>query len=313
MRVVIIGGSGHVGTYLVPKLVAAGHQVINVSRGQARPYYSHPAWEAVQQVILDREAGEADGTFGQSIRELRADAVIDMVCFTLESCQHLVESLRGQVRHFIHCGTAWVHGHAVQVPITENMPRKPIDPYGVRKAQIESYLAEQYQQEGFPATDLLIGHMVGRGWWPLNPAGNFNPDVFNQLSAGEELALPNFGQETLHHVHCDDVAQAFVLALENRSQSLGQSFHIVSPAALTIKGYAEAAAGWFGKEARLKFLPFDEWSRGVSDQDAQSTRSHLLHTNNYSIEKAQRILGYRPRYTSLQATREAVFSMKGTG
>ena len=35
MRVVIIGGSGHVGTYLVPRLVEAGHKVINLSRGDS--------------------------------------------------------------------------------------------------------------------------------------------------------------------------------------------------------------------------------------------------------------------------------------
>ena len=33
-KVVIIGGSGHVGTYLVPRLVEAGHEVVNVTRGQ---------------------------------------------------------------------------------------------------------------------------------------------------------------------------------------------------------------------------------------------------------------------------------------
>ncbi|HZP83080.1 MAG TPA: hypothetical protein VFB21_15675 [Chthonomonadaceae bacterium] len=38
MRVVIIGGSGHVGTYLVPRLVEAGQGVINLSRGQREPY-----------------------------------------------------------------------------------------------------------------------------------------------------------------------------------------------------------------------------------------------------------------------------------
>ena len=37
-RVVIIGGSGHVGTYLVPRLVEAGFDVVNVSRGERQPY-----------------------------------------------------------------------------------------------------------------------------------------------------------------------------------------------------------------------------------------------------------------------------------
>ncbi|MBC8074538.1 MAG: NAD-dependent epimerase/dehydratase family protein, partial [Chloroflexales bacterium] len=42
MRVVIIGGSGHVGTYLVPRLVAAGHTVVALSRGQRAPYHPLP-------------------------------------------------------------------------------------------------------------------------------------------------------------------------------------------------------------------------------------------------------------------------------
>jgi len=58
MRVVIIGGSGHVGTYLVPRLVEAGCTVINVSRGQNQPYQPHPAWQQVRQVTLDRSAAE---------------------------------------------------------------------------------------------------------------------------------------------------------------------------------------------------------------------------------------------------------------
>ena len=64
MRVVVIGGSGHVGTYLVPRLVEAGHEVVSVSRGRREPYQIHPAWRSVEQVSLDREVEEAEGTFG---------------------------------------------------------------------------------------------------------------------------------------------------------------------------------------------------------------------------------------------------------
>jgi uncharacterized protein YbjT (DUF2867 family) len=43
MRVVVIGGSGHVGTFLVPQLVEAGHEVVSISRDQREPYQFHPA------------------------------------------------------------------------------------------------------------------------------------------------------------------------------------------------------------------------------------------------------------------------------
>lgn len=306
MRVVIIGGSGHVGTYLVPRLVAAGHEVVAVSRGQRDPYHAHGAWAAVEQHTIDRAAAEAAGNFGAQIRELKADAVIDMICFTLESARHLVEALRGQVQHFLHCGTIWIHGPSAVVPTTEAQPRAPFGEYGIQKAAIEAYLLNEARRNGFPATALHPGHIVGPGWAPLNPAGHFNPAVFAQLAAGEELTLPNLGLETVHHVHADDVAQSFECALTHWGSAVGESFHVVSAQALTLRGYAEAVAGWFGQTARLKYLPWEEWKGTVSEREAQATWDHIAHSPNCSIAKAERLIGYQPRYSSLQAVYEAV-------
>jgi nucleoside-diphosphate-sugar epimerase len=306
MRVVIIGGSGHVGTYLVPRLVAAGHQVIAISRGQRAPYQPHGAWAAVREIALDRAAEEAAGSFGQRVRELEPDVVIDMICFTLESARHLVEALRGQVQHFLHCGTIWVHGPSVQVPTTEEQARRPFGAYGIQKAEIEAYLLGEARRNGFPATILHPGHIVGPGWAPLNPAGHFNSQVFAQLARGAELALPNMGLETVHHVHADDVAQAFMQAMANRSSAVGESFHVVSPAALTLRGYAESVAAWFGQEARLRFLSWEEWRATVSESEAGATWDHIAHSPNCSIAKARRLLDYQPRYSSLQAVYEAL-------
>jgi nucleoside-diphosphate-sugar epimerase len=306
MRVVIIGGSGHVGTYLVPRLVAAGHEVVAVSRGQREPYQPHGAWRSVTQVELDRESAEADGSFGKRILELRPDVVIDMICFRLESARQLAEALRGQIQHLLHCGTIWIHGPSAQVPTTEEQPRRPFGEYGVQKAAIEAYLLAEARRDGLPVTLLHPGHIVGPGWPPLNPAGHFNPQVFAQLARGEELALPNLGLETVHHVHADDVAQAFMQALANRSNAIGESFHVVSPAALTLRGYAEAVAGWFGQPARLRFLPWEEWRTTVSEQEAGATWDHIAHSPNCSIDKARRLLNYQPRYSSLQAVDEAL-------
>ena len=306
MRVVVIGGSGHVGTYLVPRLVAAGHDVVVVTRGQRDPYQPHGAWAAVEQHTIDRPAAEAAGTFGTQIRELRPDAVIDMICFTVESARQLVESLRGAVQHFLSTGTIWVHGPSAVVPTTEAQPRAPFGDYGVQKAAIEAYLLDEARRTGFPATVLHPGHIVGPGWAPLNPAGHFDPAVFTQLAAGAELALPNLGLETVHHVHADDVAQGFERALSHWSVAVGESFHVVSPAAVTLRGYAEAVAAWFGQPARLVFLPWPEWRATVTDVNADATLEHISHSPSHSIAKAERLLGYRPRYSSLEAVHEAV-------
>ena len=306
MRVVIIGGSGHVGTYLVPRLVAAGHDVVAISRNRRKPYQPHGAWASVEQHTIDRVAAESAGTFGAQIRELRPDGVIDMICFTRDSARHLVEALHGSIAHFLHCGTIWVHGPSTVVPTTEDQARTPFGEYGIQKAAIEAYLLEEARRSRFPATVLHPGHIVGPGWAPLNPAGHFNPEVFTKLASGADLALPNLGLETVHHVHADDVAQAFERALTHWGAAVAESFHVVSPAALTLRGYAEAVAAWFGRPARLKFLPWPEWRATVAEAEANATWDHIAHSPNCSIAKAERLLEYRPRHTSLQAVYEAV-------
>ena len=307
MHIVIIGGTGHVGTYLIPSLAAMGHRLTVISRGQRRPYQSHAAWESVRLITLERSEAEKAGTFGSTIRQLQPDAVIDMICFSEESARQLVESLRGQVSYFLHCSTVWVHGHVTQVPITENQPRRPIGEYGIQKAAVEAYLLAESRRNGFPAACILPGHIVGPGWIPLNPQANFNPEVFTRLAHGEPVALPGDGAALLHHVHASDVAQLFIKALENWNQAKGESFHAVSPAALTQKGYAEAVASWYGKKVQLEYLPWESWEKTVSEADAASSFTHLEHNPNcYSIEKAQRRLGYQPQYTSLEGIYEAV-------
>ena len=76
-RIIIIGGSGHVGGYLIPTLIAMGHEVVSVSRGISVPYRAHSASDQAESVILDRTAEEAKGEFGTKIAALQPDIVVD--------------------------------------------------------------------------------------------------------------------------------------------------------------------------------------------------------------------------------------------
>ena len=305
MRVAIIGATGHIGSYLVPMLVSAGHDVLALSRGQQAPYVDAPEWAQVERVVVDRAAEDREGSFGRRIADLSADAVVDLVCFTPESAQQLVDALNGCDTYLVHCGTVWVHGTAETVPVREHEARDAFGDYGTGKAAIEQLLLEQ-ARDGVPATVLHPGHISGPGWNLINPAGNLDLDVWLRLAKGEEVALPHFGLETLHHVHASDVAQAFALALDRREAAVGESFHVVSEAALTLRGYAEAAAGWFGREPNLAFVSWEEFRASAGPEHAQATWEHIARSPSMSIEKARNLLGYRPRYTSLATALEAV-------
>src|SRR5262249_1932059 len=96
-RVVVVGATGHIGSYLVPRLVRGGYEVIAVSRGIRGPYLQSPQWDSVTTVTVDRAAADAEGSFGAQVAALRPDVVIDLICFTAASAQRLVDALRPAV------------------------------------------------------------------------------------------------------------------------------------------------------------------------------------------------------------------------
>ncbi len=221
-RVVVIGATGHIGSYLVPRLVRGGHEVIAMSRGTRDPYHASPQWNSVTRVTVDREAQDAEGTFGARIAALRPDVVIDLVCFTAD------------------------------------------------------------------------------------------PTVWTSLATGRPLALPDHGLGVLHHVHADDVAQAFERAL-SRSAAIGASFHVVAEQAMTLRGLATGVARWFGREPVLDFVDWAEFDRRVVPEHAEATRQHTFRSITASIVRAREALGYAPRYSSLDALHEALAWLVANG
>jgi nucleoside-diphosphate-sugar epimerase len=149
------------------------------------------------------------------------------------------------------------------------------------------------------------GHISGPGWPVITPAGNLDPAVWTHLATGKPLALPDHGLGVLHHVHADDVAQAFERAL-SRPAAIGASFHVVAEQAMTLRGLAAGVAGWFGREPELDFVGWAEFERQVGAEHAGATRDHTFRGIAASIDRARDVLGYAPRYSSLDALHEAL-------
>jgi nucleoside-diphosphate-sugar epimerase len=295
----------------VPRIVRAGHEVVALSRGQRDPYLPAPEWSRVQRVAVDREAEDAAGVFGDRIAALAPDAVLDMQCFTAASAQQLVDALRPARPLLVHCGSIWVHGPVARVPVTEDEPRTAYGEYGTGKAAIEALLHRESVAGGVPSVVLHPGHISGP-WPSITPAGNLDLDVWRRLATGEPLALPDQGLGVLHHVHADDVAQAFERAL-TRPAAIGSSFHVVSEQAMTLRGLAAGVAGWFGREAVIEFVEWGEFERRVGAEHAQATREHVVRSITASIDRAREVLDYRPRCTSLDALHESLRWLAANG
>lgn len=308
MKIVVIGGSGHIGTFLVPRLVRAGHEVSSISRSGGTGYADAPEWRQVRQVAADRRRQDAEGSFGATVRALEPDVVVDLVCFTLDSASALVDALRGSVGQLIHCGSIWRYGPSRKLPIAEGSASAgpPFDDYGIQKDAIARMLKDETGAGGLATTSIHPGHIVGPGWHPTGPLGNTDPAVWRALSAGAPVQVPGSGAETLHHVHADDVAQAFELAVEHRDAAAGEDFNVVAATALTVRGYLEIGSGWFGQASPLESVSWDRYRASTTDDRARESWGHLHRSHVFTIEKARTLLGYRPRYQPEDAILESI-------
>ena len=308
MKAVVIGAAGHIGTYLVPMLMKAGFDTVAITRCMSKPYEDYPEWHRVERVLIDREN---DPEFIDKLKAMEPDIIVDLVNFNIAETKKIVEHFKGtRLSHYLYCSSCWAHGMAETIPFDPDDVRKePLDDYGRDKFASEMYLKEQYRLNGFPATIVMPGQISGPGWTIINPWGNTSMRVFQDIADGKEIALPNFGQEIIHHVHGYDVAQVFFLAITHRNQALGEAFDAQSATHITLYGYAKHLYEYFGYEPKIKFLPWSEWCEYEGNkEECDHTYYHIVRSGVFSIEKARRLLEYHPKYTCIETIDLAVRS-----
>ena len=75
---------------------------------------------------------------------------------------------------------------------------------------------------------------------------------------------------------------------------------------MTLRGLAEGVAGWFGREPAIELVDWPEFERRAGADHAEATREHIARGIAASIDRAREVLGYRPRFTSLDALHESL-------
>ena len=311
-KAIVIGGCGHIGSYMVPKLVENGYQVTSVSRGMKEPYTAeNPAWEKVDFLHCDRNQLAAEKKFGTMIAEMNPDVIVDTGCFNTETleelCNPILESasLASKVK-LIEIGSIWVYGYKITAPVSEDHVHNAVCAYGKGKTAIELQCREWSKQGKINTTVLHPGHISGDGWWPINPQANFNPQVYADIIAGKELLLPNDGNATIHHVHADDIAGLAMACLEHPDASCGEAFNATSRHALTLRGFAELMFDYYGHTPKLSYLPFAEFAKAVGEADANDTLEHISRSPSCSMEKAKNLLDFVPKHSSINTVISAV-------
>lgn len=316
-KAVVIGGGGHIGTYLVPKLYERGYDITVISRGNTKNYNPDlPVWDKIKRVQCDRLQMSAEGKFGNMVAEMKPDLIFDTVSYRRETMEELCDpliadpNLSGKTK-IIQIGSIWVYGYKIESPVEESHVHNAICDYGKGKTAIELYLKEISDAGKLNCTVLHPGHISGEGWYPINPQANFNPQVYADIIAGKELLLPDDGNATIHHVHAEDIAGLTMAVLDHPEESCGQAFNATSKHAVTLRGFAERLYEHFGHAPNISYLPYAQFAEKIAKEDAFDTYDHIRRSPNCSMEKAEKLLGFVPKHSSIDTVISALnYKMK---
>lgn len=303
MKIFIIGGTGHVGSYMVPQLVRQGHEVFIGTRGNTA-VKSYSSTEGVTFLTCD-------STDVENLRALRVhnfDVVIDMP----GSAYNIWCAFSDCVKHVIACGSLWMYGNPSVVPTPEiEQSECPFLGYAGRYKRIKQMCEESGKDGKAVFTAIMPPNICGPGKAPLECMGGRSIDVHKAHMAGEPVILPEGPECMIGPCHAADIAQLFILAVNNREAAAGQIFNAGAEYALTASQMVKVYSKIYGVEIPIKRVSWEKYSTEIN-----SDIGHWWHFYAHmlpDISKAKKLLGYKPQYTPEQALETAVEWMKAEG
>lgn len=225
MRILVTGGAGFIGSHVVDAFVEAGHHVAvvdDLSTGKRENLNPQAAF--YQADIRDEDALAA--IFAQerpevvchqaalaNVRESMAQPVRYASVNVLGSLVLLELCRRHGVQKFIYASTGGaVYGEPQSLPVSEDHPVNPLDPYGASKHHVEHYLYLYRHNYGLRYTVLRYANVYGPRQDPFGEAGVVA--IFtHKMLAGETPTINGTGEQARDFVYVGDVARANLLAL----------------------------------------------------------------------------------------------------
>ncbi|MGI9445456.1 MAG: UDP-glucose 4-epimerase GalE [Rubripirellula sp.] len=315
MNILVVGGAGYIGSHAVRFLLAAGHQVTvydNLSRGHREAV---PDGLLVEGELTDRSK------LVSLLRERQIDAVMHFAAFALvnESVNEpsvyyrnnviaaleLLDAMKeAEVRKIVFSSTTATYGEPDTMPISEETPQQPINPYGFTKLVIEHALADYATAYGFGYAALRYFNAAG-----AHPDGSIGEDhdpeshlipVVLQVALGQREHITIFGNDFAtpdgtclrDYIHVDDLASAHLRALELIEPGKGICANLGTGRGTSVQEIVEACRKITGHP-----IPTIMGDRRAGDP------AELVADNRL----AKKLLDWAPKYDSVDAIVETAW------
>jgi UDP-glucose 4-epimerase len=236
----VTGGAGFIGSNLVDRLIAEGHDVVvvdNLSRGNRRNLaHAQDSGRCDLRVMSITDDGLAEAvqqTRPEVIFHLAAqvDVRVSVAQPLLDTEQNVLGTVnvaeaarRAGVRKVVFSSSGGsIYGTPTELPVAESAPVNPKSPYAASKIAGEIYLNTYRQLYGLDCTHLALANVYGPRQDPHGEAGVVA--IFARaLLDGASTTIFGDGGNTRDYVYVEDVVSAFVLAAGDRGS--GQRFNI---------------------------------------------------------------------------------------
>ncbi len=308
-KILVTGGAGYIGSHTTPILLRRGYDltvVDDLSRG-----YEHN----VEPGRLRRVTLVDTAALTSVLKAEKFDAVIHFAAYIAvgESTQkpelYFLNNVSGTISllnamvdagisRIVFSSTAAVYGTPERVPITEDMPLAPVNPYGETKVMVEKILGWMDQYRGLRSVALRYFNACGAEpelglGEEHDPETHLIPLLLRAIETGKPVTI--FGEDydtkdgtcIRDYVHVSDLAEAHIASLEHLlSGGKSDQFNVGTGEGLTVMEVLRAVEEVTGKK-----VPYTVGPRRDGDPPSLVANS----------DKLQAALGWKPKRSGLQS------------
>ena len=308
MDILVTGGAGYVGSVVTEELVRQGHRAIvfdNLSKG-----HKGAVSPGAVLVIGDiREGKDLEKTFSKfkidAVMHMAADTVVEYSMIDPKRCfqNNVIGSmnlLNAMVKHgvlkIIFSSSAAVYGDPNSIPIEEEHPKNPINPYGDSKLMFEHILGWYGRAYGLKHISLRYFNAAGaseRLGADQHPTTLLIPNVL-EAALNKDNPVSIFGDDyptkdgtcIRDYVHIVDIARAHILALNRLEELSGRAYNLGSSG-----GYSVLDVVGVARRVTKVDIPVEICPRRAGDPVAIIASS----------SRAKAELGWKPEFTGIEA------------